>query len=225
MKKILLAGASALAMAAGAGWLATRRIEQSATPPEEWDKGEITRNFLLYFILPLWLWAGVADWLCHRAADIEHTAGPEESLMHLAMLIEIGVPSLAGLFLEITAPLFALMIAAFALHEATALWDVTYAASRRTVTPFEQHVHSFLELIPLMAISALATLHWPQFLATFGLVRKSGGRPLRRKQQPLPGPYVATLLGAITLFEWLPYLEELRRCLRVATEQRRIAGG
>ncbi|HZU89875.1 MAG TPA: hypothetical protein VE993_11510 [Stellaceae bacterium] len=59
---------------------------------------------MLYFIIPLWLWAGVADWLCRRAAAIEHTAGPKESLMHLAMLIEIGVPSLAGLFLEITAP-------------------------------------------------------------------------------------------------------------------------
>jgi hypothetical protein len=27
---------------------------------------------LMYFVLPLWLVAGFADWLCHRASHIEH---------------------------------------------------------------------------------------------------------------------------------------------------------
>ena len=39
---------------------------------------EITRNVLMYFILPLWLAAGFADYLCHRAADIEQTSGYKE---------------------------------------------------------------------------------------------------------------------------------------------------
>lgn len=30
---------------------------------------------LLYFILPLWLAAGFADYLCHRASNIELTTG------------------------------------------------------------------------------------------------------------------------------------------------------
>jgi hypothetical protein len=79
-----------------------------------------------------------------------------------------------------------------------------------------KHVHSFLELIPLMAISFIATLHWPQFLATFSLGGKSDGGRLRIKQKPLGKRYVAALLGAIALFEGLPYLEKLQRCLRVA---------
>ena len=29
---------------------------------------------LLYFVMPLWLLAGFADWLCHRRSDIAHTA-------------------------------------------------------------------------------------------------------------------------------------------------------
>ena len=129
------------------------------------DVTEVTRNFLMGFVLPLWLAAGIADWICHRATDIEHTTGTKESLMHLAMLVEAAVPVLAGMFLEVTSPVLALMIAAFLLHEATALWDVSYAVTRREVTPIEQHVHSFLEMVPLMAVSFLSVLHWPQLRA------------------------------------------------------------
>ena len=131
------------------------------------DSSTITRRFLLYFIVPLWQMAGIADWICHRATNIEGTTGAKESLMHLLMLAEVSIPVLAGFYLEITAPVAALMILAFVLHDATALWDVSYAVTRREVTPIEQHVHSFLEMVPLMAISFIAVLHWPQFSALF----------------------------------------------------------
>jgi hypothetical protein len=35
------------------------------------DTAVVTQNVLMYFVLPLWLAAGFADYLCHRAADIE----------------------------------------------------------------------------------------------------------------------------------------------------------
>jgi hypothetical protein len=38
---------------------------------------------LMYFVLPVWLVAGFADWLCHRATHIESTTGAKESLIHL----------------------------------------------------------------------------------------------------------------------------------------------
>ncbi|PWY50127.1 diguanylate cyclase, partial [Achromobacter sp. RW408] len=82
---------------------------------------------LWYLILPLWLLAGFADWLCHRASHIAQTAGPKESTLHLLMFGEIGIGLLACLFLEINALVFALLIVIFFLHEATALWDVSYA--------------------------------------------------------------------------------------------------
>src|SRR5215212_10284516 len=115
-----------------------------------------TQVLLLYFIMPLWFVAGLADYLCHRATDIEHTEGPRESLLHLLMLFEISVPLLMCLFLEINAFVFAVMIVAFVAHQATALWDVSYAIKRRYISPVEQHVHSFLELIPLMAGTMIA---------------------------------------------------------------------
>jgi hypothetical protein len=69
----------------------------------------------------------------------------------LLMFAEVGVPLLAAMFLEVNALIIAAMIVTFFIHEATALWDVSYATTARTVTPIEQHVHSFLEMIPLMA--------------------------------------------------------------------------
>src|SRR5690242_18849590 len=123
---------------------------------------------LMYFVLPLWLAAGFADWLCHRATHIETTTGAKESLIHLLMFAEMGAPLLAAIFLEINALIIAFMIVMFLAHEATAFWDVRYAVTAREVAPNEQHVHSFLEIIPLMAIVCVVSLHWGQFLALFG---------------------------------------------------------
>lgn len=175
---------------------------------------DTTRQFLLGFVLPLWLLAGVADWLCHRKANIEHTAGPAESSMHLLMLSEAAVPVLAGLFLDITSPVLLLMAGAFLLHEATALWDVTYASRRRTVTPVEQHVHSYLEMVPLMALSFVSVLHWPQVLALCGVEGYRRDWGIRRKPKPLPIRYVAPMLVAMVVLEWAPYLEEFWRGVR-----------
>jgi hypothetical protein len=169
---------------------------------------------LMYFILPLWLVAGFADWLCHRSSHIEATTGAKESLLHLLMFAEIGLPLLAAMFLDINGLIIAFMIVMFFVHEATALWDVSYATTARTVTPIEQHVHSFLEILPLMAIVSVVSLHWQQFLAMFG----AGAEPLRTdiswKPEPLPIFYIAGILSIVLLFELLPYLEEFWRGLR-----------
>jgi hypothetical protein len=174
-------------------------------------RADATQTLLMYFILPLWLAAGVADWFCHRAAHIERTTGPKESMIHLLMFGEIGIPLLAGIFLDINALVVATMLIAFFIHEATALWDVSYAVTARVVTPWEQHVHSFLEMIPLMAMIAVFSLHWPQFLALFGQGPEAPRFALQWKPEPLPVVYVGTILLAVLLFELLPYLEELRR--------------
>ncbi|WP_343628258.1 diguanylate cyclase [Roseateles sp.] len=166
---------------------------------------------LMVFVIPVWLLAGVADWICHRAADIGHTAGAKESLIHLLMFAEVGVPVLAGLFLEINALVLAVMLIAFLAHEATALWDVRYASSRRVVGPIEQHVHSFLELVPLMAIVLAAVAHWPQCLALFGGGNEAADWSLRRKEPPLPASYLLAVLASITLLEIVPFVEELLR--------------
>jgi hypothetical protein len=164
--------------------------------------------------MPLWLVAGFADWLCHRRTHIEATTGVKESVIHLLMFAEVGIALLAGLLLEIDAGVIALMILAFVLHEATALWDVSYAVTARKVSPIEQHVHSFLELVPLIAIICVVALHWNQFLALFGSGREVAQFELVPKRQPLSLTYLVALFSGIIFFEVLPYVEELFRGLR-----------
>jgi len=123
------------------------------------EAAESTRIVLMYFIMPLWFAAGFADYLCHRASNIAMTAGPKESLLHLAQFAEIGVPIVGALVLEINALLLLVMIICLVLHEATAIWDVSFAYARREATPTEQHVHSFLEMLPLMGLVLIAVLH------------------------------------------------------------------
>ena len=49
------------------------------------------------------------------------------------------------------------------VQEATAMADVDYAMRHRDVRP--QHVHSFLELVPLATVLLVGLLHWPQVQA------------------------------------------------------------
>jgi hypothetical protein len=174
------------------------------------------QNALMYFVLPIWLAAGFADYLCHRASHIESTSGPKETLLHLLQLVEMAIPTLAAIFLEINALIIAIMIVCLLLHEATAIWDVSYAYRTREVRPVEQHVHSFLEMLPLMGLLVTVTLHWGQFLALFGLGQEQAMWDLRLKEPPLPWAYVSLILTLVVFFEALPYLEELVRGLLVA---------
>lgn len=171
-----------------------------------------TALFMMFFVVPLWLLAGVADWSRHRMAHIERTSGSRESRLHLLLFAEMGPPLLAALFLDVNALILAFMIVMFVLHELTSFWDVSYAIGLRRVTPFEQHVHSFLEIIPLLGLSLIAARHWPQFLALFGAGLEPARFDIALKAEPLPLPYTAaTLLGAGVVTAL--YLEELLRGL------------
>jgi len=169
---------------------------------------------LMYFVVPLWLAAGFADWLCHRATNIETTAGPKESIIHLLLFAEVGGPFLAVLLLEVDALVLAFMIVMFLIHEATTLWDISYADGLRNVTPFEQHVHSYLSMMPLMALVLVTARHWPQFLALFGLGDEAARFDIALKANPLPLSYIVGAITAALLFAVLPFTEELWRGLR-----------
>jgi hypothetical protein len=187
------------------------------------DPATLVKGYLLYFILPLWIAAGLTDYVLHRRTQIAHTSGTKESLLHLLQLSEAGLPVLMGLLLEINALVLLLMLVALAAHQVTALWDARYAITRRYVGPLEQHVHSFLELLPLMGVSFVTILYWDQFLALFGLGMEVPRFKLQLKDPPLPLGYLLGLFTAILLFVVLPYIEELRRCLAVSRVRERRA--
>ena len=174
-----------------------------------------TRRLLLGGVMPLWLGAGLADWYLHRRTRIEQTAGPRESALHSLMFAETGVPVLLGLFCEVNAGVLATAAGAVAAHSATAYWDQAYAEPRRRVMPVEQHVHSLLEVSPIMATFLLTALHWDQAKVLAGQDRQPPRfRPRLRRHDPLSTTARVTLLAAVTAFGILPYAEELLRCWR-----------
>jgi hypothetical protein len=174
-----------------------------------------TRGLLLGGVMPLWIGAGLADWYLHRRTRIEDTAGPRESALHSLMSAETGVPVLLGLFCEVNAGVLATAAGAVAAHSATAYWDQAYAEPRRRVTPVEQHVHSLLEVSPIMATFLLTALHWDQAKALAGQDRQPPRFGLRLKRRdPLSTTARVGLLAAVTAFGVLPYAEELLRCWR-----------
>jgi hypothetical protein len=172
-----------------------------------------TELLLMYFAMPLWFLAGIADWVCHRRSHLRATSGLFESALHLLMFAEAGVALIIGLFCEINALVFLVFITLFLCHEATSLWDIRYAIARREVTFWEQHVHSFLEITPLLALTLLATMHWPQVSALFTF-SEDADWSLRGKSAPLPIRLVVSVLAAAFFLELAPYAEELWSGLR-----------
>jgi hypothetical protein len=92
-------------------------------------------------------------------------------------------------------------------HFACSLWDTSYSQPLRHISPVEQHIHSFLDLLPAFYVTLLLALHWdalahPEWRFTI-------------RNPPLPRGVIATVLVALAL-GFVATLEELLRCQRAA---------
>jgi hypothetical protein len=173
---------------------------------------EPARLLLMYAVLPLWVAAGLADWLCHRATDIAHTSGLKENLLHLVMFSEIGIGMFAVAFLEIDAAVLAIVLAVFIVHELTVYWDLHYSTPLRRVGPFEQMVHSVLEILPLLSLALLVVIAW----------RQLDDWSLRLKTQPLPAGYLAGAAALVIAFNGLPLVQETWSCWKARAKARTL---
>lgn len=167
-------------------------------------------DLLVYIVLPLWVLAGFADYLCHRASGMEHATGAKESLVHWVMVAEVGLPLALAVFFRINALLLLVMIVALVAHEITGYLDLKIAMATRKVTIFEHQVHSILEVVPLTALLMIMALHWPQTQALFGFGKESADFSLGPKQIPRWGEIVPPAI-VFALFVIVPYAEELWR--------------
>ncbi|MBI4461736.1 MAG: diguanylate cyclase [Acidobacteria bacterium] len=186
------------------------------------DTALITRNFILYFLLPFWLVLGFVDYLCHRRTRIETSSGLTESLIHWTMLVLVGAGIMLGLFFNINALVILAMIVIFLLHEVAGIWDVNYAMPRRTILVVERHLHNYLGVLPFMTASMVICLHWDQFLVLLGLGSAPDSFSLHLKQPPLSTNYLIGIFGGVFGLLVLPYAEELWRCWRVARSSPRL---
>jgi hypothetical protein len=92
-------------------------------------------------------------------------------------------------------------------HMATSLLDTSYSQPRRHISPLEQQVHSYLEMLPLFAFAIVLVLHAAEW-------RDPVWRFVAR-ESPLPPVAVAvTLLGFLAGLGMIA--EELWRCARRA---------
>lgn len=137
------------------------------TPPDA--TAAVLQQLLMWVVLPGWVASGVADWYCHKVERIEHSAGLAESLLHLAMLGELGLGVLAAAALDINAAVLWLLFVLCVLHEVTMLVDLVYASRRRRIPVAEQWVHGVQQAAPWFAWLLLAAIHHPQALAAIGL--------------------------------------------------------
>ncbi|MEI5528181.1 diguanylate cyclase [Streptomyces brasiliscabiei] len=192
--------------------------------PGSGDVEDAARRFLLLGILPLWVVPGLADWWMHRRTGIERTSGTTESAVHALMMTQTGIPVMMGLLARVNPLVLTTMGVSAAAHSATALYDVSLATGEREIRPVEQHIHSFLEVLPLTALAFTACLHPDQVRSTL----RGGPNPqdwrLLPKERPLPAAYLAGLAGVIGVDVILPYAEELLRCLRAAADRSRKQG-
>lgn len=188
-------------------------------PPDATDVESATLRYMLYIMLPAWFIPGILDYIMHRRTNIAHTSGTRESIIHAMMMTEVGLPTIMALLLEINPLTLLLMYTASLTHEATAFWDVSTAVNlRREVKPNEQHIHSFLEVMPFMAVAFVSVLHSDQLRLLLSLNKNTPAKAerwkLRLKRPHLPTAYLATIFTAIALLVVLPYTEELVRCAR-----------
>lgn len=176
-------------------------------------------SILVYGVVPLWLLAGFADYLCHRRADIEHASGAREAVLHWLLLGEVGIPLLLAVFFKVDTLLFAVMILGWIAHEITTHIDLRLAIRTRYVGAFEQQAHSFLAVLPVLGIVLLVVLHPGQALALFGVGSENADFSLRLAPTPPLFPLIA--LGAgLLVFGLIPYADELLRGMRAAAKAR-----
>lgn len=162
----------------------------------------------------LWLAAGLADYLCHRRADIAGTSGVAESWLHFLQFLALGFALLLGTLLAVTALVLALIAASVGAHSVLAFLDASYTQRRRFISPLEQQVHGYMEVLPVIAVGLLATLNWDEVTA--------GSWTVRWKSPPLSSATSLALLGSFFVLAGTPIVEELIRTSR-SESTRRVA--
>ena len=154
----------------------------------------------------LWLAAGLADYLCHRRTDIAATSGVAESWLHFLQFLVLGLGLLLGVLLAITPLVFALIAATVGAHSVLAFFDVSYTQGRRFISSLEQHVHGYMEVLPVVAVCLLAVFNWREVTAAPWI--------LRWKSPPLASAISLALLGSFFVLAGTPIVEELIRTSR-----------
>lgn len=168
------------------------------------DRADPMSGAVMAVLFALWLLAGTLDFHFHRRADIAHTSGLRESVLHGLQLALIGAGVLAWLALADTWGLAAVLGVLAAAHAVVGYLDTASADGRRRISPAEQHVHSILDMAPWMFLGWIVWRSQAQWTLAW---------------QPAPPSLWSAGLVSATLIVGAPWLYELMLCVR-ATRNR-----
>jgi ABC-type amino acid transport system permease subunit len=175
------------------------------------DIHDLLARSLLYGVLPAWLVAGFLDYICHRRTNIELTSGMGEARLHVIQYLQIVVATGIALCLEINALALLLLCALVLAHSIAGIVDVSYTDSRRRISPLEQHVHSWMETLPVFALLVVLVLHWDALAGELQFV-------FAGKREPVP--HYAILATAVGLaLAGGAVIEEFVRTARTAARR------
>lgn len=179
------------------------------------DIRELLQTLMVWVFYPVWLLAGAGDYLCHRHTDIEHTSGTRESWFHLLQYLSLLVALAALVLMNVNAVVFGIAVALVIVHTVLAHMDVSYTDGRRHISPVEQLVHAFMDVLPLVVVALMGVLHWSE------IVDGTDG-PLFSLRAPDFERWL--LVGSFTVLSGAPILEELARTYRHRGERKVQAG-
>src|SRR5688572_3918960 len=173
------------------------------------DIRELLQTLLVWGLYPVWLLAGAGDYLCHRQTDIEHTSGTRESWLHLLQFASLLIAFAAAVLVNLNAIVFGIMVVLVIAHSVLAHVDVSYTDGRRHISPFEQLVHGFMDVLPLVAVALIGVLHWAEISSPPSTIFSVRPPDLGR----------LLLVGSFAVLSGVPILEELARTYRHRNER------
>ncbi len=177
------------------------------------DEATLVLNVMLYVLLPLWGFASMLDWWCHRNTNIEGTSGLREANVHILMGAQIGLPLVLSLVFEVNVLVMLMCFAALVAHEFIAHYDVHFTTGKREISIWEVHAHNYLATLPFFLLLLIIVRKWEVFVNTITL-DWGGEFGLEWRQEPLgaSGNYAALYMGSMGLLVVGPYFQEWWRC-------------
>ena len=165
-----------------------------------------TELSLAYCAYLVWLAAGLGDFLCHWRTDLPHTSGVAESITHLLQLALLAIGVVFALAFEVGPGSALLLLALVIAHAVVGYIDTAIAfRTRRMVKPVEQHLHSVLDMAPIVGFAWLLITTWPASI--------DAGWALQSRQPVLPFEVWLAMLAPPVVLCVVPALLEFRSAL------------
>ncbi|HEY4368706.1 MAG TPA: hypothetical protein VGN07_15835 [Steroidobacteraceae bacterium] len=168
----------------------------------------LLKDLMVWVFYPLWLIAGGIDYVCHRRSRIDHTSGSSEAWLHVGQFLTLAVFLWLVACITVTKASLLFMGIALAAHTALAFVDVSYTIGRRYISPLEQMVHGFMDVLPLVAFALLVILNLSHPVPDDAL------QPAWHMVTTSKG---ILLFGSYLVLAGAPVLEELLRTRRAGT--------